>query len=165
MVTCQTNRKCVRLPEKGSIYAIAGNAPEQVTAALAREIAAVEVSTATRYRRRRDLQPTKPARRQWKAVWRVGPLVELNPEAAMAIYTLETRLDQLKEIQQWAKIDHAPAPQPRSARLRPCQFAAKPNAPIRSGLRLSALTWSSSARCRLWDGCSLALPPTILLGH
>src|SRR6478609_8013008 len=78
----------------------------EINAALAREIAAVE----DEYRAAlqvavRDLHPTKAGTAAVEGSVASGPLVELNPDAAMTIHTLETRLDQLKEIQQWAKID------------------------------------------------------------
>src|SRR5262245_64699799 len=78
----------------------------EITAALAREIAAVEGEYRDALQAAaRDLQPTKAGAAAVEGSVASGPLVELHPEAAMAIHTLETRLDQLKEIQQWAKID------------------------------------------------------------
>ena len=111
--------------------------------ALAREIATVE----DEYRdalqaAARDLQPTKAGTAAVEGSVASGPLVELNPEAAMAIDTLETRLDQLKEIQQWAKIDPRllrfaegqrparlrPPPVRRNSRMRPSSKAPRAGA-------------------------------------
>jgi hypothetical protein len=78
----------------------------EISAALAREIAAVEDEyRAALQAAARDLQPTKAGTAAVEGSVASGPLVELNAEAAMTIQLLETRLDQLKEIQQWAKID------------------------------------------------------------
>ena len=141
--------------------------------ALAREIATVE----DEYRdalqaAARDLQPTKASTAAVEGSVASGPLVELNPDAAMAIHTLETRLDQLKEIQQWAKID------PRLLRFAEGQATRQtpatasspqqPNAPIQqSGSRRSALTLILICALALIVGwlLSLALPATVLLGR
>jgi hypothetical protein len=141
--------------------------------ALAREIATVE----DEYRdalqaAARDLQPTKAGTAAVEGSVASGPLVELNPEAAMAIHTLETRLDQLKEIQQWAKID------PRLLRFAEGQATRQtpatasspqqPNAPIQqSASRRSALTLILICALALIVGwlLSLALPATVLLGR
>ncbi len=78
----------------------------ETTAALAREIAAVEDEYRVALQAAaRDLQTTKAGAAAVEGSIASGPLIELNANAAMAIQTLETRLDQLKEIQQWAKID------------------------------------------------------------
>ena len=145
----------------------------EVTAALAREIAAVEGEYRDALQAAaRDLQPTKAGTAAVEGSVASGPLVELNPEAAMAIHTLETRLDQLKEIQQWAKID------PRLLRFAEGQAARQtpatasspqqPNAPIQqSGSRRSALTLILICALALIVGwlLSLALPATVLLGR
>lgn len=141
--------------------------------ALAREIATVE----DEYRdalqaAARDLQPTKASTAAVEGSVASGPLVELNPDAAMAIHTLETRLDQLKEIQQWAKID------PRLLRFAEGQATRQtpatasspqqPNAPIQqSDSRRSALTLILICALALIVGwlLSLALPATVLLGR
>ena len=141
--------------------------------ALAREIAAVE----DEYRdalqaAAHDLQPTKAGAAAVEGSVASGPLVELSPDAAMAIHTLETRLDQLKEIQQWAKIDprllrfaegQAPRHTPATA-----SSPQQPNAPIQqSGSRRSALTLILICALALIVGwlLSLALPAAVLLGR
>jgi hypothetical protein len=141
--------------------------------ALAREIAAVE----DEYRdalqaAARDLQPTKAGAAAVEGAVASGPLVELNPDAAMAIHTLETRLDQLKEIQQWAKVD------PRLLRFAEGQATRstsatatspqQPNAPVQqSAPRRSALIPILICALALIAGwlLSLALPATVLLGR
>ena len=78
----------------------------EITAALAREIATVEEEyRAALQEAAHTLQPTKAGTAAVEGSVASGPLVELNAEAAMTIPLLETRLDQLKEIQEWAKID------------------------------------------------------------
>ena len=141
--------------------------------ALAREIAAVE----DEYRdalqaAAQDLQPTKAGAAALEGSVASGPLIELNPDAAMAIHTLETRLDQLKEIQRWAKIDPrllrfaegkanrqtpstASSPQPPSAPVQ--QLASRRSALIPILICVLALIVG-------WL-LSLALPATILLGR
>jgi hypothetical protein len=141
--------------------------------ALAREIAAVE----DEYRdalqaAAHDLQPTKAGAAALEGSVASGPLVELNPDAAMAIHTLETRLDQLKEIQRWAKID------PRLLRFAEGQANRQtpsttsspqpPNTPVQqSASRRSALIPILICALALIAGwlLSLALPATFLLGR
>jgi hypothetical protein len=78
----------------------------EIISALAREIATVEDEyRAALQAAARDLQPTKAGAAAVEGSVASGPLVELDANAAVTIHTLETRLDQLKEIQQWVKID------------------------------------------------------------
>src|SRR5262249_48012614 len=119
-----------------------------------------------------DLQPTKASAAAVEGSVASGPLVELSPDAAMAIHTLETRLDQLKEIQQWAKVD------PRLLRFAERQVNRRASAGASTPQRLSAPIDHTASRrsalipillCALallagWL-LSLALPATILLGH
>jgi hypothetical protein len=141
--------------------------------ALAREIAAVEDEyRAALQAAARDLQPTKAGAAAVEGSVASGPLVELNPDAAMAIHTLETRLDQLNEIQQWAKID------PRLLRFAEGQAARhtsatasspqQPNAPVQQGAsRRSVLIPILICALALIVGwlLSLALPATVLVGR
>jgi hypothetical protein len=101
-----------------------------------------------------------------------GPLVELTPDAAMTIHTLETRLDQLRELQQWAKIDpvilrfaeHLPKQQTVPASSAP--FLSE--APVQQrATRRSAIIPVFVGAVALLAGwlLSLALPATILLGR
>jgi hypothetical protein len=141
--------------------------------ALAREIALVEEEyRAALQAAARDLQPTKAGVAAVEGSVASGPLVELNTDAAMMIHTLETRLDQLKELQQWAKID------PRLlrfadgqvARQRPAAASApqQPAAPTQqSAPRRSALLPIAVGAIAFLAGwlLSLALPATALLGR
>ncbi|HEX3269031.1 MAG TPA: hypothetical protein VHR15_00170 [Ktedonobacterales bacterium] len=141
--------------------------------ALAREIAAVE----DEYRdalqaAARDLQPTKAGAAAVEGSVASGPLVELNPDAAMAIHTLETRLDQLKEIQQWAKVDPRLLRFAEGQATRHTSVAAsspqQPDTPVQqSAPRRSALTLILIGALALIVGwlLSLALPATVLLGR
>jgi hypothetical protein len=143
------------------------------TAALAREIAAVEGEYRDALQAAaRDLQPTKAGAAAVEGSVASGPLVELNPAAAMELHTLETRLDQLKEIQQWAKID------PRLLRFAEGQAARhslatasspqQTDAPVQqSASRRSALTLILFCALALTVGwlLSLALPATTLFGR
>ena len=145
----------------------------EITAALAREIATVEGEYRDALQAAaHDLQPTKAGAAAMEGSVESGPLVELNPEAAMAIHALETRLDQLKEIQQWAKID------PRLLRFAEGQAnryspttassLQKATAPVQqSASRRSAPIPILMCALALIVGwlLSLALPATILLGR
>jgi len=145
----------------------------EITAALAREIAAVEDEyRAALQAAARDLQPTKAGAAAVEGSVASGPLVELNRDAAMTIHTLETRLDQLKEIQQWAKID------PRLLRFAEGQTPRQTPAAPANVQKLAALTQQSSPRrsallpivvgaLALIAGwlLSLVVPATILLGR
>jgi hypothetical protein len=74
---------------------------------LIREIATVEDEYRVALQEAaRDLQTTMAAAIEGGVA--SGPLVQLGAEAAMAIHSLEARLDQLKERQQWAKVDPRP---------------------------------------------------------
>ncbi len=145
----------------------------EVAAALAREIAAVEDEyRAALQVAARDLQPTKAGTAAVEGSVASGPLVELDPNAAMTIHTLETRLDQLKEIQQWAKIDprllrFAEGQPSRQASAAPVT-AARPAAPSQeTSPRRSALLPVLVGALALIAGwlLSLILPATILLGR
>jgi hypothetical protein len=153
----------------------------EASIALAREIAAVENEyRAALQAAARDLQTTKAGAAAVEGSVASGPLVELSPDAAMTIHSLETRLDQLKEIQQWAKVDPrllrfaegltsrqgpgAPgAPgAPRSA-ASPQPLAS----PQQGSPRRSALLPIAVGALALIVGwlLSLVLPATILLGR
>jgi hypothetical protein len=78
----------------------------EVTAGLMREIAAVEDEYRVALQEAaRDLQSTKAGAAAIEGGVASGPLVQLGAEADMAIHSLEARLDQFKERQQWAKVD------------------------------------------------------------
>jgi hypothetical protein len=145
----------------------------EITAALAREIAAVEGEYRDALQAAaRDLQPTKAGAAAVEGSVASGPLVELNPDAAMVIHTLETRLDQLKEIQQWAKIDPRLLrfAEGRANRQAPTTGSSPQlsNAPIQQrASRRSLLIPLLICALALIVGwmLSLALPATILLGR
>ena len=145
----------------------------EITAALAREIAAVEGEYRDALQAAaHDLLATKAGAAAVEGSVASGPLVELNPDAAMAIHTLETRLDQLKEIQLWAKVD------PRLLRFAEGQANRRTSAGASSSQRVNTPVQQSASRrnalipillCALalfvgWL-LSLALPATILLGR
>jgi hypothetical protein len=136
-----------------------------ITAALAREIAAVEDEyRAALQAAARDLQPTKAGMAAVEGSVASGPLVELGADAAMTIHTLETRLDQLKEIQQWAKID------PRLLRFAegsPDRPAAPAPVMRRTAPRRNPLIFALVGAVALLVGwlLALAVPATILLGR
>lgn len=145
-----------------------GEAP----AALAREIAAVEDEyRMTLQAAASHLQPTKAGTAAVEGAVASGPLVELEPAAAMAIHQLETRLDQLKEIQQWAKIDpdllrfaeRVNTAQSAPVALTPQQSsAARQDTPRRSVLL--PLVVGAVALLAGWL-LSLAVPAAALLGR
>jgi hypothetical protein len=141
--------------------------------ALAREIALVEEEyRAALQAAARDLQPTKAGVAAVEGSVASGPLVELNTDAAMTIHTLETRLDQLKEIQQWVKIDPSllrfvdgPMTGQRPAAASTPQ---QPTAPAQQNApRWSALFPIAVGVIAFLAGwlLSLALPATALLGR
>jgi hypothetical protein len=145
----------------------------EISAALAREIAAVE----DEYRialqaAASDLRPTKAGAAAMEGSVASGPLVELDANATMAIHTLETRLDQLKEIQQWAKIDprllrFAEGQPSRRAPATPIT-ATRPNTSARQSTpRRSAMFPVVVGALALIAGwlLSLVAPATILLGR
>lgn len=144
----------------------------EITAALAREIAAVEDEyRAALQAAARDLQPTKAGTAAVEGSVASGPLVELDPTAAMTIHTLETRLDQLKEIQQWAKIDprllrFVEGLGGRQAAVSPATYEtttpARKDAPAR-GVLLPVVV-GILALVAGWL-LSLVLPATVLLGR
>ena len=145
----------------------------EITAALAREIAAVEDEyRAALQAAARDLQPTKAGAAAVEGSVASGPLVELNRDAAMTIHTLETRLDQLKEIQQWAKIDprllrFAEVQASRQALVAPATAAQPGTLTQQSSPRRSALLPIVVGALALIAGwlLSLVVPATILLGR
>jgi hypothetical protein len=145
----------------------------EITAALAREIAAVEDEyRAALQAAARDLQPTKAGAAAVEGSVASGPLVELNRDAAMAIHTLETRLDQLKEIQQWAKIDprllrFAEGQTPRQAPAAPATVPKPAALTQQSSPRRSALLPIVVGALALIAGwlLSLVVPATMLLGR
>jgi hypothetical protein len=145
----------------------------EITAVLAREIAAVEGEYRDALQAAaRDLQPTKAGAAAVEGAVASGPLVELNPVAAMAIHTLETRLDQLKEIQQWATIDPLLLrfAEGQANRHTPTTASSTqpPDAPAQqSASRRSALIPILICALALVVGwlLSLAFPATILLGR
>jgi hypothetical protein len=150
-----------------------GTRQSEITAALAREIAAAEGEYRDALQAAaRDLQPTKAAAAAVEGGVASGPLVELSPAAAMAIHTLETRLDQLKEIQQWAKIDPRLLrfAEGKASRAAPTT-AGSPQPPYapnqQSASRRSALIPILFCALALIMGwlLSLAFPATILLGR
>jgi hypothetical protein len=136
-----------------------------ITAALAREIAAVEDEyRAALQAAARDLQPTKAGMAAVEGSVASGPLVELGADAAMTIHTLETRLDQLKEIQQWAKIDPRLL---RFAESSPDRPAAPAPVMRRTAPRRNPLIFALVGAVALLVGwlLALAVPATILLGR
>jgi hypothetical protein len=145
----------------------------EVAAALAHEIAAVEDEyRAALQAAARDLQPTKAGTAALEGGLASGPLVELAPDAAMTIHTLETRLDQLREIQQWAKID--PQVLRFAERVPKQQNAPASSTPLLSGARVRQEAPRRSALVPVIVGAlalvagwlvSLALPASILLGR
>jgi hypothetical protein len=141
-------------------------------AALAREIAAVEDEyRAALQAAASHLQPTKAGTAAVEGAVASGPLVELDAEAAMTIHRLETRLDQLKEIKQWAKIDpdvlrfaeRMEGSQRAPAAPTPQQLpAVERNAPRRSAL--PPLVVGALALLAGWL-LSLVVPASVLLGR
>jgi hypothetical protein len=145
----------------------------EIAAALALEIAAVEDEyRAALQAAARDLQPTKAGTAALEGGVASGPLVELAPDAAMTIHTLETRLDQLREIQQWARIDPQVLrfaerlPNQRHAPASSSPFLSE--APVRrEAAQRSALVPVLVGALALVAGwlVSLVLPASILLGR
>jgi hypothetical protein len=145
----------------------------EIAAALTREIATVEDEyRAALQAAARDLQPTKAGTAALEGGVASGPLVELAPDAAMTIHTLEARLDQLKELQQWAKIDPLilrfaeHLPKQRTVPGSSAPFLSE--APVRQrATRRSAIIPVFVGALALAAGwlLSLALPATILLGR
>jgi hypothetical protein len=140
---------------------------------LAREIAVVEDEyRAALQVAARDLYTTKAGAAAVEGNVASGPLIELDASAAMTIQTLETRLDQLKEIQQWAKIDpqllrFADGQATRRAAAAPIT-SQQLDAPAQpSASRRSALTPIVIGVLALVVGwlLSLVAPATALLGR
>ena len=145
----------------------------EITSALAREIATVEDEyRAALQAAARDLQPTKAGAAAVEGSVASGPLVELDANAAMTIHALETRLDQLKEIQQWAKIDprllrFAEAQTPRQAPVAHTAAPLTDTSAQQSSPRRSALLPIVVGALALIAGwlLSLVIPATMLLGR
>jgi hypothetical protein len=138
----------------------------EIAAALAHEIAAVEYEyRAALQMAARDLHPTRAGTAAVEGNVASGPLVELGVDAAMTIHALETRLDQLKDIQQWAKID------PKLLRFAEAspghQATVSAGAAPRPQARRSAVIPLLVGALALLAGwlLSLVLPATILLGR
>lgn len=143
----------------------------ETAAALAREIAAVEDEYRVALQAAaRDLQTTKAGAAAVEGSVASGPLIELDANAAMTIQTLETRLDQLKEIQQWAKVDPQllrfaagqPSRQSSSAPAPQVDAPAQPNSSRRSALL--PIVVGALALIAGWL-LSLVVPATMLLGR
>jgi hypothetical protein len=145
----------------------------EIAAALAREIAVVEGEYRDALQAAaRDLQPTKAGAAAEAGSVASGPLVQLQPEAAMAIHRLDTRLEQLKEIQQWAKLDPRLLRFAEARAMRHAPSTARspqpPSAPVQqSASRQSALIPVLICALALIVGwlLSLAVPATVLLGR
>jgi hypothetical protein len=143
----------------------------ETLAALAREIAAVENEyRAALQAAARDLQPTKAGTAAVEGGVASGPLIELNADAAMTIQLLETRLDQLKEIQQWAKIDplllrFAQRMDDSPAAPAAPQQASAPVAQQATRRSLAPLIIIAMLALILGWLISLAVPASVLLGR
>jgi hypothetical protein len=143
----------------------------ETAAALAREIAAVEDEYRVALQAAaRDLQTTKAGAAAVEGSIASGPLIELNADAAMTIQSLETRLDQLKEIQQWAKIDpqllhFAEGQATRQAPAAPAPRLVPPAQPSASRRSLLAPIVIGALALVVGWLLSLVVPATMLLGR